>query len=88
MHGEHIPFRVDEGIYSANAGCFLGPAARCLCCAGPQSRRGFVCQIWKRFQLVRFDFPQNRGASPGQLKAVAVELKQLKVSFNPFTSGI
>lgn len=51
-------------------------------------RRGFVCQIWKHFQLVRFYFPQNRGAFPGQLKAVTVELKQLKVSFNHFTSGI
>lgn len=51
-------------------------------------RKGFVYQIWSCFQLFRFDFPQNRGASPGQAKAGAVELTQLKVSFNPFMSGI
>lgn len=57
----------------------------------PQSytaKRFCLSGLGVSFQPVRFDFPQNRGASPGQLEADAVELTQLKVLFNPFTSGI
>lgn len=35
LHWEHIPFWLDERIYSANTDCFLGPAACCLWCARP-----------------------------------------------------